>query len=320
MPSNRKQIANKWTKWKYSLSWSNFLFLPFLLLSTFFWLSTKLSNELQYRKDIFIEYRTDNGFILKNKLPLKLTTKLQGQGWDLIFLKSFSEELPFVFPVLPNKAFINKAEIINQLNIELDNQNIQVQDINFVSQAIQQEVKVTRNFPVKFDGELSFESFHKLLGPVSFDPDSVKITGPVSELNKMTSYPCAFQQIESIQKDIEQKVLLATPAHHYLIIEPKEVMMTVRTEQLTQKTIQIPVKIANPDNKNVLIVPEEIEVSFLIGLSEFPFVENNDFSAQIILPDELMPKQQYAVSIVKKPGNAIIQEIKPAYVDVFFDK
>ena len=320
MPSNRKQIANKWTKWKYSLSWSNFLFLPFLLLSTFFWLSTKLSNELQYRKDIFIEYRTDDGFILKNKLPSKLTAKLQGQGWDLIFLKSFSEELPFVFPVLPNKAFVNKVEIINQLNIELDNQNIRVQDINFVSQAIQQEEKVTRSLPVKFDGELSFESFYKLLEPVSFEPDSVRVTGPASEINRMISYPCAFQKIEGIQKDIKKLIQIAEPSHHYLIIEPNEVMMTVKTEQLTQKTIQIPVQISNPDNKSVLIVPEQIEVSFLIGLSEFPFVENDDFSAQIILPDELMSNQQYAVSIVKKPGNAIIQEIKPAYVDVFFDK
>ena len=72
MPSSQNQIKNKWVKWISTLSWSNFLFLPFILIATFLWLSIKLSNKLQYHKEIHVRYITSDDVILKDKLDEKL--------------------------------------------------------------------------------------------------------------------------------------------------------------------------------------------------------------------------------------------------------
>jgi hypothetical protein len=320
MPSNQKQKNSKWLKWRKGISWSNFLFLPFVVLSTIFWLSTKLSNELQYRKQIHIIYETDDDMVLKNDLSKVLNAQLVGQGWDLIFLKSYSEENPFVYKIDRNARFINKSDLINRLNIDINDQNIKVEDLNFSDQPLQLEPKLSKKVPIVFDGDLEFASFYKLDGnKVVFDPDSARITGPESMVKNMVEIPCVRQEIKDIQKDIQKTVLLARSQLHYIQIDPLEVEMIIRAEQLTQKSITVPVRVANPDyDSQVNIVPADIEINFLIGLSEFQQVSKDDFSAQIIIPEDRIPNQQYAVSIVKKPGNAVIQEISPAYVDVFF--
>lgn len=319
MPSNQKQTKNKWLKWRYSVSWSNFLFLPFVVLSTIFWLSTKLSSELQYRKQIHIVYETDEDIVLKNELPNSLYVSLIGQGWDLIFLKAYSEQNPFVFKIPATSRFINKSDIINRLNIDVNDLSIRVEDLNFLSQPLQLEGKLTKKVPVKFDGKLEFESFYKLQGnKVIFNPDSVWLTGPESDIRLLNDYATEYQEIKDIQKDISKTVAIRKPWAHYISVDPEQVEMMIRTEQLTQKKIMIPVSIANHNQPKVNIVPAEIEINFLIGLSEFQQVSKDDFSAQIIIPEDRILNQQYAVSIVKKPANTVIQEITPAYVDVFF--
>jgi len=196
---------------------------------------------------------------------------------------------------------------------------IQVMDVNFISQQLQIESKLTKKVPVQFSGELLFSSFYKLKSPVYFSPDSISISGPISSINNIHSYPIVDQKLRDIDTDLKKTVNLKQPKH-YLIISPLDVQMFIKTEQITQKTLKIPVQIANPGIETYNIVPAEIEISLLIGLSEFSYVNQEDFKAQIILPLERHTNQQYAVSIVKKPSNAIIQEITPAYVDVFFDK
>lgn len=318
MPSSQKQTKNKWFFWKPGFKWSNFLFLPFLFLSIIFWLSTKLSNELQYRKSINIVYQTDDDLILKNHLPEKIDATLSGQGWELLFLDNYTAQNPFVFQIRSTATFISKADIISDLSRSLDNQKISVEDINFTSQSLEIEPKMTKYVPVYFDGKLDFADFYQLLGKVNFEPDSVKITGPESEIRKITRYPTANTIITDIQKDIFQAVPLKPSEKHYLTIDPMEVELRILTEQITQKTILVPVRIANRSDTQVTVVPEVIEINFLIGLSEFQYVSPDDFSAQIIVPEDRLPNQQYSVSIVKKPVNAEIQEITPAYVDVFF--
>ena len=319
MLSRSNLRKNNWFKRIRSLGWSDFLFLPFLLLSALFWLSTELSNEIVFSKSIHLQYLCNSNMVLKDKLPDILTAQMEGKGWDLVFMKSFGSQEPFQYTFGPEDNYLSKADLISQLNQKLDNQNIQVRELYFESRAINQEKKMVRRLPVLFEGELGFDAFYKLLKPVSFTPDSIKVTGPESEIRDMQDYPVSFQQIENIHKDLDKMVALKKPLRPYILLEPETVEMHIKVEQLTQKTLSIPISLANPGREKVNIVPGKVEISFLIGLSEFPNVDASDFSAQIMLPEDMLSHQQYAVSIVKKPGNAIIQEVKPAYVDVFFD-
>jgi hypothetical protein len=282
-------------------------------------LSTKLSNELQYRKEIAVVYQTDTDLILKTSLPDKLVTRLRGTGWDLFFLKSFSAQNPFIYDIPRNAKFIGESDLINQLNQYLDNQNILVEDLGFSNRSITMEKKLVKKVPVKFDGDLTFAAFYKLYETVWFNPDSIEVIGPETEVSKINFYPCAYQKIDNIQKDLVKKVELKSPEHDFITLSPQVVEMNINTEQLTQKTIKVPVRIANSGIQGINIVPGDIEISFLIGLSEFPYISADDFSAQIIIPADRIPNQQFAVSIVKKPVNAVIQEIRPAFVDAFFD-
>jgi hypothetical protein len=319
MPSNQKQIKNKWFKWDYSFSWNNFLFLPFLVLSALFWLSTELSNDLQYKKDVYIDFVVASDRVVREKLPEKLAVKLAGKGWDLIFLEDFNAQNPFQYHLAADKAYLNKSEILSQMNILLANKSIQVLDVNFVSQPIQQEYKLSKKLPVRFKGSLNFESFYKLKNAISFSPDSILLTGPRSAIDTMTLYYTEYQDLNSINKDLEKDVKLDPIPAHYFEVEPELVSMKIQTEQITEKILSIPVRIANETAPNYTIVPDEIEIRFLIGLSEFTHITADDFIAQIVLPAEILPNQQFAVSIVKKPSSAEIRGMKPAYVDVFFD-
>lgn len=320
MPSNQKQTKNNWQKRIYSLSWSNFLFLPFLLLSSLFWLSTELSNELQYKKVIHVDFLTESDMILKDQMDDKLLVSMKGKGWDLFFMRRFGEVNPFGFMIPKEMKEIRKTDLLSQLNVVIDNSNILITDINFSEKIISQEKKISKRVGVIFNGDLKFETFYKLGEAIDFIPGSITITGPISEVERIDSYPTSYTKVDRISEGFEQKVILIPPEKHYLTIHPKEVLMKIRAEQLTQKSLRIPVKIANKQDHQVTIVPESIEISFLIGLSEFQSIEGDDFVAQIVIPELMSPDQQYAVSIVKKPSSAVIQEIQPAYVDVFIDK
>ena len=318
MPSKKLPNKNNWVARLKKLGWSDFLFVPFLFLSILFWLSTELSSEISFRKTLPVRFISSPDRVIKNPMPDELTARMEGKGWDLIFLKRFTAQNPFVFEVDSNMLYLSKADLLTALSQQLDDENITLSDVYFENQAIRQERKLVKKVPIVFAGELEFAPFHKMLGEVGFFPDSVTLTGPESDLVHVENYPIVLQKLVNIQRDIKKTVALKKPLHSYILLDPPAVEMNLHTEQMTQKTLTIPVTVANPGQEAITIIPRDIQISFLIGLSEFSAVAESDFSAQIFLPDEIIPNQQYAVSIVKKPTGVVIQEMTPAYVDVFY--
>lgn len=244
---------------------------------------------------------------LAGKIPAKLDLEMEGQGFSLLRFK-FISFIPITLDIenITKNVEANKGayiitsrnlirEISEQLKSEIKITTVYPENITLVLDSL-----MTKTVPVEFDINVEFEPQFNLKSPVSIQPDRVKITGPESQLDKISVIKTKVNIINKLNSSIRQEIELIHPEKTK--ISPEKVNLIIDVEKYTEKEFKIPIEILHkPERASIKLFPSELKVVFTVGLSRFENTKASDFGAMVDYNSIVPDVNSLKVNLYKKP-------------------
>ncbi len=300
------------------------IFLTCLFLSVAAWLFFALSNKYQYIVKTVVNFK--NLPINKAFNPLQSDTvslTIQGSGWQLLFTR---------MRIYPNDVKVDLKNLEKHNFVTFSNQ---LEEINSYYSSDQRIIKVNpdtlyfdfttrkvKKVPVKLISNLSFVKQYGQSGKITLKPDEVTITGPQEQLDKISFWETDTFSRKGINSTVNDHIAFKASQEANISIFPASTDLKIPVEEFTEKTLKIPVKVIhNQQYYSVKLFPEKVKLTFMVSLSDYANVKEDDFTAIADLDlwknDQAL---QLPVQIVKKRAFTRIRRIEPLQVDFMIKK
>jgi hypothetical protein len=304
----------------------NFLtFLFFVLLSAVFWFFRSLS--LQYEDVILYPVKYINipeNKVISNKLPDKLSLQVKANGRRILLSKLNLNLIPIKFDVnsftanaaVPDSLYILTNSIKDILSQELEGiEIVKIEPDTLFFHFTTMEVKKVAVRPNCSDWQHIFSPQFMMNGAVMVEPDSIIISGPGSQLRKIS-----FVLTEPlILKDLSDTVTLfsALEKQDGISYSQKKVHVTIPVEKYTQAEHLLPVVALNlPDSLQLKTFPERIRISYNITLSNYSRVDSARIMPHIDYYDILQnPGEKLRLFLVDTPDQIRAVKFSPEKVE-----
>lgn len=256
-----------------------------ILISLIFWFLIRMSQVYTISKPVNIKEVLPSEKILKTPISDDISAVIEGRGWDLMFEFLFKRELYFnQVPNSDHSISISSEDLKKKIGNNLNANNLKVLNVNVDDRIIPIEDKVSKIIPLYLSESPLLEKGHQLADSISFNPSLVEITGPESLVNPIEKWPVIYQS-NTYLKTTETQIIKIKPPDLPLQVANQEVEITIPVEAFTEKSLFIPVKINNLSEKEILIFPEKVQISVLVGLSKFNQTVPEDFILSVTFDD-----------------------------------
>jgi hypothetical protein len=292
------------------------VFLVCLLIATTLWFLNALSKD--YSTSIYYPVKYVNppkNQFLANTPPKKLELKVQAHGFTLLRHKLNLSFSPIVLNLTnitqnlvpdANGYNVRTSSLLQRISDQVSNE-ITINTIQPEFLLLQLDSLKTKKIPLKPDVDLDFESQFNLKEPLSLSPEEVEITGPAAVLDTILFLQTERGSFTKLNVDIERKLDIMHPEN--VSVKPEKVLLKIFVEKFTEKEISVPIKIANlPDSTNIKLFPSEVQVTFLVGLSNFGEISAADFEMVVDFNKIELSVEKLTVEISSKP--AFVQSVK----------
>ncbi len=286
-------------------------------MAILFWVSAIFTKSSTYTKTINIRLVTPDSMVLANEDFYDATITLSGRGVDLAKIGSFDESKPLEVFVDSETSILTNDNIKSCLSKKISNSKVKIVEVDFNSRTLNLDKKISKTVPVKADINVSFSKLHTLKKAIQIIPEVVKITGPKSYVNNIKEWSTISKTYNDISKSIEDDIDLHKPKNSFIKLDHSKVNVNIEVEEVSEKKLIIPVKTLDKKFENSQIVPRQVEITFLVGLSMFEHINENSFSAVIDVDKDTTQNNNYPVTILKKPKYVKIQNISPRFIQVY---
>ncbi len=288
-------------------------------IALIFWLLVKLSQKYKTTGDYEISYSLPQGktFI---EPPLKIVkATLEGEGWDLISnsLKNKNTVINFDLSDLPTQTF-HSSLIIDKIQSVIP-ANIEASDVNTDFIYVQIENQAEKKVPIILKTELEFAPRFHLLDSLLISADSVIVSGPHTAIESLQDWPTEVLSLKNIQSSSIHKLSLVQPVNSQLSLSMNEIDVDMKVEEVTEKEVFVPVIVKNaPDS--LKIFPENIKMSFTVGLSHYNEIHGADFTVEVDLKNIPLNIEKNTIPVIVTNQPAEIKNLiyNPKSVEFFF--
>jgi YbbR domain-containing protein len=295
-----------------------------LLLAIGAWLFLALNNKYIYTAKTVLVYKN---FPQKKAFhPLQSDTvdlQVEGSGWQLLFarLRIKPQSIAISLQQLNNRNFILFSEQLYSVNNQLETSQkiISVRPDTLYFDFSRRTVK---KVPVELLSDISFNKQYGVSSTIDINPSYVTVSGPMEELEKITSWETDTLKLKDIQRAVKTRVAMGHSGLKNISIFPASVEVRIPVDEFTEKTIEVPLKIIN--NKayhNVKLYPKKVKITFLVALSSYKQV-NEDFIDAVVDLNEWkqLDHHQLMVTLTRFPDYCKLIKIEPAKVDFIIEK
>lgn len=254
-------------------------YLLFLVLTLILWFTIQLVKSYTYQCDLKVTITEMPKHIVVDTTIKNLGLSLKANGLKL-WKYNLSDKLlkvnykDFEKDSLQLKITSDyiKNTIINRFKFDLEKINIDEAYLAF-----DYHQKITKKVPINTEANLSFSTGYNTLQVIDIIPDSVVISGPQQELNKIRRVNTEKLILKNINDTLRGKVNLKSPSKS-IEISKSQVEYFLPVEKFSEKALMIDIKTINiPDSLELSIFPNQAKVSFLVSLKSFDKVSNLDF-------------------------------------------
>ncbi|MFR9166240.1 MAG: YbbR-like domain-containing protein [Dysgonomonas sp.] len=317
---DKARIVWKKTPWKKIL-----VFSFCVLLSAMFWFLQIYNQNFNSTFNIPVKYTSiPENVIFENELPNVLRVTIKDNGYTMFkyfFTKrkdTISIDVADVIKHLPGKNLQGSSlEQIIRSELFTSSELIGYSPGNILFYHTTLEKK---KIPVIFDGQIFLASGYLLNGDISVTPDSVMAYGSKDVLNKLDyAYTVNDTANNFSSKD---PLIYDIRKIHNVKFTPNKINVTVPIDKYTQKDVVVPITCHNlPDDLTVKFFPSTVKISFLIGLSKYASVTENDFSVEFDY-NELKDLKEPNISlrITSTPDHVQNLVISPTEVEFIFEQ
>ncbi|MBX7046385.1 MAG: hypothetical protein K1X86_11180 [Ignavibacteria bacterium] len=287
-----------------------------LFLSVFFaimlWIYLNLSYSYSIEVSVPVELTYSKSEAVADQLPSALTATVNGRGWDLLNILLF-KKLQYKLDL---SKFKNESKIVTNQSIQ-DRLNLPSNititkiepeeiDIN-LDRYSEKFVRLRSNLIVKTKDN------YKLVGTIKLSPDSVKIIGANSVINKIKFVTTEIKIIEDVNSNMSGLVNIKDTLGNLIRIEPRSVKYSFNVELAADKNFEgIDIAVNNiPENKEVLLIPPKAEISLKGGVEQLSKINPSEIKLYIDFKKLEDDTLGYFVPEIQLPVEANVVNITP---------
>jgi len=303
------------------------VFIICLSIATALWFLNALSKDYSTTIAFPVKYidPPENQFLAVNP-PSKFDLKVTAHGFTLLRHKlslSFSPIVLNLTSITQNieksgDSFnVNTRSLINRISTQVSKE-ITINDITPAILRITLDSLKTKRVPVKENIEIQFKPQFDLKDSVSISPNEVEITGAAAVIDTIAFLHTKAQNFEKLDADIEKMIELILPER--TVVRPEKVMLKIPVERFTEKKIKIPISVKNkPEDKYIKLFPSEIELTTLVGLSEFENVKSSNFEVFVDFEKIDYANENLSVSVQSNVSQLKIIRFTPETVEYLIE-
>lgn len=300
-----------------------------VVIASILWFLNALSKDYQTEITYPVKYTNfPAGKYPVAELPSQIQLSVKAKGFALLGHSIRTSFLPITFNIgsycnhaLSDKAGIQefilntndiKDKISSQLNTEIHLQSVTPEEI--VLKFAQAERKKVAIHPV-VDYTLKRQY---IIDQITVDPDSIWIEGPASTLDTLHSLSTAPIYLKNISKNTTRTVeLTALP---YCTPQKTSAEVSIQVEQFTEARKTIPVTTRHvPNTLTLRLFPDNVNISYEIGLSKYDKITANDFVFAVDYPKNT-DVTHLEVKVVKAPDYIKNLSYTPQKVEYILEK
>jgi YbbR domain-containing protein len=306
------------------------IFLIFLLISTIFWFLNQLEDQYVTRIFYPIKY-TDypDDKVLVGEIPSKLELEVEGQGFELLEykvdnlsplllqistydLKSQGEGNSLLYYIAAENI---KPRIAQQLS-----SNMKIIDISPDTLFFEFANRIKKRVPVEPNIRYSFGRQMMLKEDISIEPDSIEVSGPESVLDTVEAVRTQFRNYSDLTSDVTATLQLEK-LHNQVEFSTPRVRLKIPVEQYTEGTLKKDIVVRNsPDSVVLRIFPSTVNITYLVGLSNYEEVIPELFKVYVDYRDTWADRDQLRVYVEKAPEYLKSYTFRPQEVDYIIEK
>ncbi len=287
-------------------------------ISMIFWIFVKLSKSYFTEIDVPIQYDISLDRAFSAPPPTDIVAQVSGNGWDLFFLSL--SKIPSLHlsidPDLENHIFSNR-DLQKKISTLLST-NIVVNDINYDNIHIKTEHLEKRKVPIHLKTDIHFKSGHWFSDKIKYQPDSVTVVGPSSEINHLSFWDTQPLVVNELESTMSIDIGLEKPINAEVKLSPETINVEIPVEEQTEKSFFIPVQYIN-NKDSIKIFPAKVKVSATVGLSKFDKLNLHDYAIVIDFQKikENGNQNTIPVSLQRKPDYVRNIQFNPSFIEYF---
>lgn len=260
-------------------------FLLCLTTATLLWLLTMLGKD--YTTEVSIPVSFTNipaDRVVNSELPESIIVGVHGRGFGLLKLQSNVKKNAVVFDVERmttgknrNSVHINSQEIREsigaQISAPLSVTSLHPETIGFTLSEV-----ANKSVPIRINHDITYKKQFTLKNKIIAEPSHIIITGARDIIDSIEYVETELVEGKNINSNIDKSVKLQPIPH--ITYNKSHITVRADVEQTTGAERTAGVRIQNlPKNISMTLFPEEIKLSYEVGLSKYDtsLKDNFDF-------------------------------------------
>ncbi|MCF8361515.1 MAG: hypothetical protein K9G70_02725 [Prolixibacteraceae bacterium] len=304
-------------------------FLICLIIATALWFANALGKKYETNVSMPIQYTglPSNKALIANP-PSSISVRMEAYGYTLLRHK---------INLTINPINFNFSAFTNNESLSEGTQNLKIatnQYIPQISKQVSSEITITEISPdtltfsfddiiskkviVKANLDLSFENQYFLLDPVRFTPDSVKITGPESIVDTITSISTKHENFRNLNTNVVQNISLENIPG--VDVSTKRVELNIPVSLYTEYTDKVKLQKLNvPDSLNLVTFPGYVNINCIIAFENYANIDAAGFILAVDYNNISTGKETLPVEIIKKPTTVKSLTVSPENVEFIIE-
>lgn len=290
---------------------------PVVVLSLVFaflvWALVNLGNQFQTTIDVPVKIenlREDQAIAVP--LPTHVLFKIQGTGWQLlqtIISPNLNYTIDFKSLSKKDTLFTDK-DLNERVNIPA---SIRVFETIPETVIVRTDQKITKRVPLVPIVRTEYRNGFGLVGTITTTPESISIVGARSLLQKIHRWKTEPVTLSDINSPVSIRVNVVDSLPFEISREISDAIISFDVQPIAERTItDLFVDIVQtPENRNVVLIPQKIEIIVRSGVNTISLLTEKDFYAYVDYKSILLDTSGMVQPIIQGPSNVQIVQLKP---------
>lgn len=300
----------------------------FLLISSLFWLLTKLSKEYETKVVYAVDYiNLPSSKLFQNTPASSLELIVKSTGFTLLKEKINTKKINLdIRNVVPGKGQYQYYLLTERKHTQIQNQlekNVKLIDFTKDSLFFELGFNKRKKVPVITNFDLRFKSGYNLSNKMIVRPDSIEISGPEIQVDKINFIKTSPLKIENIVEDLLYEIPVLKPvAYNKVKYSTSQVQVIGQVEKFTEDSFQIPFEIVGlPLGTKITTYPKTVEVVFQVGVSNYKKIIASDFKIRCDYQKSESEKIHFLIpELIEKPGLVSSVKLIPNHIEYLIQK
>jgi len=300
-------------------------FFFFLLLASVFWVLTKFSKQDTATFNSSISYRNaPQGNVFSDKNSKTISYTVSANKFELLYLYLKSPtihiDLASMNKATSQNVVLSETELSALLQKQIRSSAV-IKNTSPKQLEIIMDVVNFKKIPVQLIADITYKNGFQKVEEIQIVPDSVTVTGAKKYIDAMQTIKTETLTLNEVEDVVTTKLRLKALDTSMMVIKPKNVSVTIKVEEFSQKEITVPITIINsPEDGTIKLLPKEIKLTFNAPVSLFNDISVSDFKIVCDYKNRNKEDNFMVPEITEMPKGIIDLEMETKKIDILLFK